>query len=188
MKKKLILLIMVVVAVFLFNIDMNNGRNLNTTNSIELNDDVVDDNNYDNKDIDEKDIKLVETNKTNSSPKVVETQKEAVIKEEPREVEIECAYIPQSDKDFCHTDSIYQVEPGEEIEEYFKKTAEEIKKDLLVDQGGEFCKTEKITGGYKIYFCNKTGKKIEEVTVMDRGIDSDGIRYLDAVKYKYLDF
>ena len=187
---KKLMIFAVVIVVFLFNINMNDKKNINTTN-IESSEKIMDN---DNEEINEvlevltETKEAIETNETNSKPKAVETQKETVIKEEPREVEVECVYIPKSDKEFCHTDSVYQVEPGEDINNYLANAVIEIKKDLLADQGGEFCKTEKITEGYKIYFCNKTGKKIEEVTVIDKGIDSDGIRYLDAVKYKYLDF
>ncbi len=206
--KKLILLIMVVVAVFLF-VSVSGGRNLNTTNanSIELNDDVVDNNDVNrdadtNIDIDLNDknisgsVKLktneTEAIETNETSEINESEAEVIQKEENYNTEeldsykdsLECVYIPKTGEDFCFQENekdFYKTFPGEDIVSFFRKNGTKIKeKSFDNTEKDRVCRIDQIKIGYKIYFC-KDKKVVDALIIASKGEDDDGIVYLEPL-------
>lgn len=199
MKKLVMFIAVIIVAVFVFNIDMNNGRNLNTTNanSIELNDDVVDNNDV-NRDADTNiDIDLNDKNisgsvklKTNETSEINESEAEE--KEENYNTEeldsykdsLECVYIPKTGEDFCFQENekdFYKTSPGEDIVSFFRKNGIKIKeKSFDNTEKDRVCRIDQIKIGYKIYFC-KDKKVVDALIIASKGEDDDGIVYLEPL-------
>ena len=207
MKKLVMFIAVIIVVVFVFNIDMNNGRNLNTTNSIELNDDVVDNNDVNrdadtNIDIDLNDKNIsgsvkLKTNETeaieiNETSEINESEAEVIQKEENYNTEeldsykdsLECVYIPKTGEDFCFQENekdFYKTFPGEDIVSFFRKNGTKIKeKSFDNTEKDRVCRIDQIKIGYKIYFC-KDKKVVDALIIASKGEDDDGIVYLEPL-------